>query len=146
MYKHLLVPTDGTELSRGAITQAVQLARSLDARITVLYVQPECPKPMGGEAFTMGPFREDFLRNTAAATNEVFEEAKSLLGNSGVNCKYVTATSDAPWEVIIATARSEACDLIFMASHGRKGIAGMLIGSETQKVLTHCKVPVLVCR
>jgi nucleotide-binding universal stress UspA family protein len=146
MYKHILVPTDGSELSQGAVAQAVQFAGVMDARITVLYVQPECPKPMGGEAFTMGPFREDFLRNTAAATNEVFEQAKSVIGKSSVNCKYVTATSDAPWEVIISTARSEACDLIFMASHGRSGLAGLLIGSQTQKVLTHCKVPVLVCR
>ena len=146
MYKHILVPTDGSELSQGAIGQAVQLARLLDARMTVLYVQPECPRPMGGEAFTMGPFKEEFLRNTAAATNEVFEQAKSLIATSGVNCKYATATSDAPWEVIISSARSEACDLIFMASHGRSGLAGLLIGSQTQKVLTHCKVPVLVCR
>ncbi|MEC5384884.1 universal stress protein [Uliginosibacterium sp. H3] len=146
MYKHLLVPTDGSDLSQGAVTQAVQLARTLDARITVLYVQAECPKPMGGEAFTMGPFREEFLRATAAATNAVFESAKSVIAGSGVNCKYVTATSDAPWEVIISTARSEACDLIFMASHGRGGIAGLLIGSQTHKVLAHCKVPVLVCR
>ena len=94
----------------------------------------------------MGPFKEEFLRNTAATTNDIFEESKALVEKAGVNCKCVTATSDAPWEVIIATARSEACDLIFMASHGRSGLAGLLIGSQTQKVLTHCKVPVLVCR
>jgi nucleotide-binding universal stress UspA family protein len=146
MYKHILVPTDGSELSQSAVAQATQFARAMSARVTVLYVQPECPKPYGGEAFTMGPFKEEFLRGTAAAANDALSQAKAAFAECGVTCRCATATSDTPWEVIISTAKNEACDLIFMASHGRSGLTGLLIGSQTQKVLTHCKIPVLVCR
>ncbi len=146
MYKHLLVPTDGSELSQAAVRQAAQLARSLDASVTVLYVQPQCPKPLGGEAFTMGPFQEEFLRDSASMANEMLTQARAVIEKANVRCKCCTATSDQPWQVIISTAKSEACDLILMASHGRSGLTGLLIGSQTQKVLTHCKVPVLVCR
>ena len=146
MYKHLLVPTDGSELSQAAVRQAAQLARSLDASVTVLYVQPQCPKPLGGEAFTMGPFQEEFLRDSASMANETLTQARAVVEQANVRCKCCTATSDQPWQVIISTAKSEACDLILMASHGRSGLTGLLIGSQTQKVLTHCKVPVLVCR
>ena len=146
MYKHLLVPTDGSELSQGAVRQAAQFACALKARLTLLYVQPQCPKPLGGEAFTMGPFQEEFLRNSANMANDTLTQAKGVVEQADVRCKCCTATSDDPWQVIISTAKNEGCDLIFMASHGRSGLAGLLIGSQTQKVLTHCKVPVLVCR
>lgn len=146
MYKHLLVPTDGSELSQAAVRQAVELARSLDARISVLYVQQECPQPLGGETFTMGPFKDEFIRQTAAAANDVLTQAKDEVEKGGVRCKCCTATSDEPWQVIIEAAKREECDLIFMASHGRSGLAGLLIGSQTHKVLTHCRIPVLVCR
>jgi len=146
MYKQILVPTDGSDLSRAAVRQAIQMARSLNAHLTVLYVQPECPKPLGGEAFTMGPFKEEFLRQSAAAANEILTQAKLEVEQADIRCKCCTATSDEPWLVIIATAKNEGCDLILMASHGRSGLSGLLIGSQTQKVLTHCKVPVLVCR
>ncbi|HEX5125893.1 MAG TPA: universal stress protein [Rhodocyclaceae bacterium] len=146
MYKHILVPTDGSELSKEAIRQAKLLASALRARITVLYVQAPYPQAVSAVAFAMGPFSEEFARQTSFAANEALTQAKEEIQKADVACKCTTSTSDAPWQVIINTAKFEECDLIVMASHGRSGVAGLVIGSQTQKVLTHCKIPVLVCR
>lgn len=147
MYQHLLVPTDGSELSTGAVRQAAQLAKSLNARITLLYVQPDYPRPIVGEgALVMPEQRDDYLRDAAALANSVLQEATAEVERNGVRNQCRTVVSDTPWQMIISTAEAERCDLIFMASHGRRGLAGLLIGSETHKVLTHCKIPVLVYR
>ncbi|GAB4057034.1 universal stress protein [Uliginosibacterium sediminicola] len=146
MYKHLLVPTDGTELSNHALNQATALARCLGARITVLYVQEECPQPVVADGFTSAGFEEDFVRNSAEAAQSILSQARAVVEQEGVACFCRTATNASPWQEIVHTAQLEGCDLIFMASHGRTGLSGLIIGSETHKVITHCKIPVLVCR
>ena len=93
MYKHFLVPTDGSELSQAAVRQAAQFACALRAQLTLLYVQPQCPKPLGGEAFTMGPFQEEFLRNSASMANDTLTQAKAVVEQAVVRCKCCTAAS-----------------------------------------------------
>jgi nucleotide-binding universal stress UspA family protein len=147
MYKHLLVPTDGTELSADAVREAIGLARSLDARMTFLYVQPDFPLPIVGEGALIAPeSRDEFARSTQEQADLILREACDLASQSHVSASAVTGVSDVPYEFIISTAEKESCDLVFMASHGRRGLAGLLIGSETHNVLTHCKIPVLVYR
>lgn len=147
MYKHLLVPTDGTELSSKAVESAIALALGLGARITFLYIQPDFPLPIAGEGTMLSPeSREDFARGTEEQARKILAEAMESANQAKVAADARTAISDVPYELIIDTAQKESCDLVFMASHGRKGLAGLLIGSETHKVLTHCKIPVLVYR
>lgn len=147
MYKHLLVPVDGSELSMHAAGKAVEFARSLDARITFVYVQPDFPRPIVGEGALIAPeSREEFEQSAAEQADRILSQASSFAKEANVSAQTRTEVSDVPYQVIVATADAEKCDLIFMASHGRRGLAGLLIGSETHKVLTHCKTPVLVYR
>ncbi len=147
MYKHILVPVDGSELSSHASIKAVALARSLDARITFLYVQPDYPRPIVGEGTLIAQEnREEFLRNTEEVATTILGDAVRLADASAVSAARHTEVSDTPWEVITRMAVAQQCDLIFMASHGRRGLASLLIGSETNKVLTHTTIPVLVYR
>ncbi|MEC5386223.1 universal stress protein [Uliginosibacterium sp. H3] len=147
MYKHILVPVDGSELSSHAATSAVAFARSISARITFLHVQPDYPRPIVGEGTLIAPEnREDFLRGTQEVADAILHKVSALAEGAGVAASTRTEVNDIPWEVITRTAVAEQCDLIFMASHGRRGLAGLLIGSETHKVLTHTTTPVLVYR
>jgi nucleotide-binding universal stress UspA family protein len=148
MYKHILVPTDGSKLSQKAITAAAELAKASGAKLTGVYVIPPYTPPVYGEGVAYVPemtpkaYKEltDREARKALAAVEVEGEA------AGVDTKVASLTHAHPWEGIIRTARSKKCDLIVMASHGRKGLAGLLLGSETTKVLTHSTIPVLVCR
>jgi nucleotide-binding universal stress UspA family protein len=147
MYKHILVPVDGSELSSHASVKAVALARSLDAHITFLYVQPDYPRPIVGEGTLIAPEnREEFLRSTEEVADTILGDAVRMAAESTVSAAQHTEVSDTPWEVITRMAVAQKCDLIFMASHGRRGLASLLIGSETNKVLTHTTIPVLVYR
>lgn len=145
MYKHLLIPTDGSELSLAAVQQAAKFARTLGASVTVLNVQPEYPAPVLGDSF-VAPRRKEFEAEYTRAAKSILDAAAAEIDRAGLECQRRTANSNKPWEVIVRIATDEGCDLVFMASHGRSGLAGFLIGSETQKVLTHCKIPVLVYR
>lgn len=147
MYKHLLIPTDGSELSTQSLSSGVALARHLGATVTFLYVQPEFPLPIAGEGAMLAPeSREEFAEGTLEQAERILKEAITAAQKEGVTADSMTEVSDIPYQVIINAAQTRNCDLVFMASHGRKGLAGLLIGSETHKVLTHCKVPVLVYR
>jgi nucleotide-binding universal stress UspA family protein len=147
MYKHILVPVDGSDLSRHASASAVKLASALDARLSFLYVQPDYPSPIVGEGALIAPEnREDFYRGTQEVADAVLSQALAVAQAAGVNGTTRTETSDIVWQVITRTAQTEQCDLIFMASHGRRGLTSLLIGSETHKVLTHTTIPVLVYR
>ena len=147
MYKHILVPTDGSKLSAKAIRAAARLAKICEARITGIYViAPDLP-PVYTEGAMYGGL-------SARNYKEIKEkEAKKALAvvdieaqTSGLQASTMSLTADQPWKAIIGAARSRKCDLIVMASHGRRGLSGLLLGSETAKVLTHSKTPVLVCR
>lgn len=147
MYKHLLIPTDGSDLSQQATEQGVAFAAAIKAKITFLYVQPEFPLPLAGEGVMLAPeSREEFSQGTQEQAQRILASAAEKAAQAGVDAQTRTTVCDIPYEVIIRTAENEGCDLVFMASHGRRGLAGLLLGSETNKVLTHCKIPVLVYR
>ncbi len=148
MYKHILVATDGSKLSMKAVRTAATLAGSLGARLTALHVMPSYVPPVYGEGAIFIP--EMTPKGFKAA---VEKEAQAALASAAkaadevdVAVNSVKATDPQPWNAIIKTARTKKCDLVVMASHGRRGLSGLLLGSETTKVLTHSKVPVLVVR
>ena len=148
MYDHILVPTDGSKLSQKAVEAAAQLAKASGAKLTGVYVIPPYTPPVYGEGVAYLPemtpkaYKELTGREARRALAAVEVEGQA----AGVDTKVMSLSHDHPWEGIIRTAKAKKCDLIVMASHGRKGLAGLLLGSETTKVLTHSKIPVLVCR
>jgi nucleotide-binding universal stress UspA family protein len=147
MFKHILVPTDGSELSRRAAAAAVEEARATGARLTVLHAMPPATPLVFGELLPvayMPPDEHERLVNKAADIYLADVEAQAKA--AGVECDTVKITSDFPAEAIIDAAKKHHCDLIWMASHGRRGMAALLLGSETQKVLTNAGLPVLVYR
>lgn len=147
MFKHILVPTDGSDLSRATAERAISFAREAGARITVFYAKPEYPIAYFGEGALIDPTTpEKFSELADEQAREYLGDIEQACQAAGVSCSTVAVTSDIPYEAIIETAEKSGCDLIFMASHGRRGISGFLLGSETNKVLTHSKVPVLVYR
>ena len=147
MYKHILIPTDGSPFSAGAVAHAVGLAKATGARVTGLFVAP-APTPVVFEGLLpvdyMQPAEHADLSARAAARHlGVIEKAAQ---EAGVVFEGLTVTGEFPAQAILETAARCKCDLIVMASHGRRGLAGLLLGSETQKVLAHAKTPVLVHR
>ncbi|MCE1182049.1 MAG: universal stress protein [Rhodocyclales bacterium] len=147
MFKHILVPTDGSELSQATAQRAVSFAKEAGAKITAFFSKPEYPIAYFGEGALIDPTTPDtFAEMAEQQAKQYLGEISKLCADAGVPCDVVSATSDIPYEAIIEAATNAGCDLIFMASHGRRGISGFLLGSETNKVLTHSKVPVLVYR
>ena len=149
MYKHILVPTDGSPLSNKAVKAATELARTINAKVTALNVMPRFTPPMMEEAavaYTSVYTEAEFRKSTEKSAAKVLAKARTAVEAGKVKCDTVAVTGATPWETIIETAKGKKCDLIVMASHGRRGLAGVLLGSETSKVLTHSKTPVLVCR
>ena len=147
MFKHILVPTDGSELSQEAAKKAVLFAKESAAKITALYAKPEYPVTYYGEGALIDPTTPEKFAELAeqqAAQNLLFVE--KLCQEAGVECSKLSLINDVPYEAIIEAAVQCGCDLIFMASHGRRGFSGLILGSETNKVLTHSKIPVLVFR
>lgn len=147
MYKHILVPTDGSKLSLKAANQAVKLAKALGARITGFYASPDPGSTYYGDGYILrSPSAEaqaEFAQKQARKCLSAIEVEAEV---EKVPCAVFHVISDSPYAAIIDAAKKKKCDLIFMASHGRRGLSGMVLGSETQKVLTHSKIPVLVCR
>lgn len=145
MYKRILLPTDGSEASTRAVLAGVEFARSTGAEVVAMTAIPAF------HAFTADT---EMLEATAAQYAQTSQErgqrlvddVAAVAREAGVPCTCVQLGSDHPYEAIIDTARDQRCDLIVMASHGRKGIKGLLMGSETQKVLVHSSIPVLVHR
>lgn len=147
MFRRILVPTDGSELSTNALKAAVALAKDSGASIVALNVQPVYRPPVVAEVPVADVYsQEEYEAGALQVANKILGDACAISAGSSVPCKGVAQLDSSPYEAIIRVARDEGCDLIFMASHGRRGMAGLLLGSETQKVLTHCKIPVLVYR
>lgn len=147
MFKHILVPTDGSPLSQEAVRRAVSFAKEAGARITAFYAKPEAPMPQYVEGIQIDQaLQEKYAKIAEEQAQKILGFAEGLCRDAGVACATSSASSDSPYEAIIDAANAGGCDLIFMASHGRRGIAGLLLGSETSKVLTHSKIPVLVFR
>jgi len=142
MYERILVATDGSALSTPAIRAAVGLAKTLNAKLTAIYVvAPFAEGAMTSISMLKG-YRRELQKDARRALAEFDAEARA----QGVDAKSSYVAGRAPWQAILLAARERKCDLIVMASHGRGGLSGLLLGSETAKVLTHSKIPVLVCR
>lgn len=147
MFKHILVPTDGSALSSRCVTRAASFAKESGARITLFYAEPEPPAAYAGiGAMTSPHLAHELQSRLEKSAKDVLDTAESLVREAGATCQRVTLVGGKPYELIIAAADSNNCDLIFMASHGRSGVSALLLGSETQKVLAHSKIPVLVYR
>ena len=141
MYKNVLIPTDGSELAGKAVQHGVALAKAIGAKVTALTVTPlGVTLVMGVVADTPADYKRRMQANAAKTLDVVADQAKA----AGVACETVQVEHEHPYQAIIDTARSKGCDLITMASHGHHGIAAMVLGSETLKVLTHSNIPVLV--
>ncbi len=145
MFKHLLLPTDGSQASEAAVQKGIQFAKEIAAKVTGLHVIPEF------HVFTyqtemLEETREQFVEESQARAAEFLAVIETAAKEAGVACETAYVVSDHPFEVIIQMAEDKECDLIAMASHGRKGVKAFLMGSETQKVLAHSQKPVLVFR
>jgi nucleotide-binding universal stress UspA family protein len=147
MYKHILIPTDGSDLSRAAALSGVKFAKALGAKVTAFFAAPAAtPLVYRGLLpvdYTTSVEHAALIEKTAAKYLGVIEKA---CAGAGVECQSVQVTNEFVADAILEIARKRKCDLIIMASHGRRGLSSVLLGSETQKVLTHSKVPVLVYR
>lgn len=148
MFKHILVATDGSALSSAAVTVAARFAQALGAKLTAVNARqpflPAYPDWTCGYAPMIA--QDDFDKATKAASEELLAGAVRLAAAQKVECKAVSIASEVPWRAILDCAAEQGCDVIVMASHGRKGVEGLVLGSETHKVLTHSTLPVLVTR
>jgi len=147
MFKHILLPTDGSKLSDRAVKLGIRLAGRMRARVTALHVMPAF-RTIADEGFApLSPALRRRLEDEARARATKLLDAIARDARSRkVRCVTLTVASDLAYQEIIETARKKKCDLIMMASHGRRGLSSLLLGSETAKVLLHSKVPVLVVR
>lgn len=143
MFKHILVPVDDDEGSRRAIEQALALAQGIGARVTGLHVMLEF-NPVGIVDELIEPPQDQLRQLARVHADKLFAPLLRGAERAGVACDTSAVRGDPPWEAIVAQAAALGCDLIVMASHGRHGIAKFVLGSETQQVLTHTKIPVLV--
>jgi nucleotide-binding universal stress UspA family protein len=148
MFKHILIPTDGSKLSAKAIRTAVRLARDTGAKVTGAYVIAPYVPPVYGEGtiYVHGVTAKRYKALSEREARKALAAIEIEARTTGIEYGSATLTAYNPWEGIIRAAKSKKCDLIVMASHGRRGLAGLILGSETTKVLTHSKIPVLVCR
>jgi nucleotide-binding universal stress UspA family protein len=145
VFKHILLPTDGSAASTAAAHACLRFAAQIGARVTALHVVP----PL--HLFTYEPevtehAHETYHRNRDARARECLGPIEQAASEAKVACEAIMVEADDPYAAILSTAQQRGCDLVAMASHGRRGIRGVLLGSQTQKVLTHSTIPVLVFR
>ncbi len=148
MYRHILFPTDGSILSAKAMQHTLRFAKSVGARVTAVNVVPEYQSIMdeGFAAPVAGTLKKRYDEAMSRQSQKILDEFRMAAGTAGVACDASAVISGTPYDAIIKQARKAKCDLIMMASHGRKGLSSILLGSETVKVLTHSNIPVLVVR
>lgn len=145
MFKHILLPTDGSAASESAIEQSVRFAGEIGAKVTGIYVIPKF-HVITTRTEMLEDTREKYEKDSGADAKKYLAAIEAAAKEAHVPCETMYVSSDHPYEEIIRAAEDRQCDLVAMASHGRRGVQGLLIGSETQKVLTHCRIPVLVYR
>lgn len=145
MFKHILLPTDGSPLSEVAIKKGMQFARSIGAQVTGLYVIDPFHL-FSTEDEMLSDSKERYEQDSRAQARSSLSVVYAAAKENGVSCDCISETNSHPYAVIVETAEKRSCDLIMMASHGRRGVQALLLGSETTKVLTHSKIPVLVLR
>ena len=144
MFKRILVPTDGSDITTKAVATAVGLTKSLGATLYALSVKEPFPYSAISEMQPVPP--QEFFDAQERIASERVNEVRAACNEVGLPCEAHTVEAVHPWEAIIEHAKINACDLIVMSSHGRRGVTALLLGSETQKVLTHTSIPVLVVR
>jgi len=147
MYRHILIPTDGSELASRAVRHGLALAKSVGAKVTALTVEGsfDVYTVPASKVYEMSDAFAEHAERTKAHAQKILSGVAEQARAAGVACETVQIEEDHPYEGIIETAEGRGCDLIVMASHGRSGIAAIALGSVTTKVLTHTKIPVLVC-
>ncbi len=149
MYRHILVPVDDSPLSMKAMREAAKLARACGARISAVHSIAPFRMIAAMDVYVAYPelySPEDYRRSAERYANKFLAKAGAIAKSALVRFSSTFVTGEQPWRVIVDTARKKRCDLIVMASHGRRGLAAVVLGSETTKVLTHSKKPVLICR
>ncbi len=145
MFRHLLLPTDGSELSQNAARNGIRLARRLGAEVTAIFVTPATFRLYEGSDSPMD-LRDKLQSHWRQIAENALQRLREAAAAEGGDCETLVVSHDQPWRAIIDAATKRGCDLILMASHGRRGVGALLLGSETQKVLTHSSIPVLVYR
>jgi nucleotide-binding universal stress UspA family protein len=145
MYTRILIPTDGSSLSAVAIEKGIGLAKAIGAKAVGMTVSAPF------HIFALDPMmvsdtKEAYEKDCEELATKYLGAVTTAASAAGIPCEILHVSAEQPYQGIIETAKKQGCDLIFMASHGRKGITGLLLGSETAKVLAHSKIPVLVCR
>ena len=146
MYRHILIPTDGSDLAERAVAHGLALAKSVGAKVTIIIADEQIGSWLlfaeAGTAEQFANYTEEIKKHAA----KVLDRGANAAKQAGVPCDTVHVQDVQPYAGIIATATDRGCDLIVMASHGRSGLSAMVLGSVTNKVLTHAKTPVLVCQ
>ena len=145
MYRHILIPTDGSALSAKAVDHGIAFAKSLDAKLTVL-TTTEPFHVFSTDPKVVTDTEPLYRKHAAEFAAKTLDAAAKAAKAAGVPCETIHLEECFPYEAIIKTANAKHCDLILMASHGRRGLSAIVLGSETMKVLTHSKIPVLVYR
>ena len=146
MFRNILIPTDGSELSQRAVRTAVDLAKLHQSRLVGIHVIPDYHLLIAYEG-AFDPITEERIEEEAKTRAEGYlAYIRRTAQDAGVPCETLCETSDHPYDAILKAADGRGCDLIVMTSHGRKGLAAVLLGSETRKVLTHARIPVLIVR
>jgi nucleotide-binding universal stress UspA family protein len=145
MFNHILLPTDGSQFSEKAVEMGLNLAKALSAQVTILTASVPF-HVLTTEAMSIGDTKETYLVDAGKRADTILKFGLDRAKSFGIAANRAHVFHDHPFEAIIDAAKQHGCDLVVMASHGRRGIAGLLLGSETTKVLTHSKIPVLVCR
>ncbi|MBV8034489.1 universal stress protein [Roseateles sp.] len=144
MFKRILVPTDGSDITANAVNTAIQLAKVHGAQLLTLSVMEPFPYSAVSEIQPVPP--QEFIDAQQRVATQRVEAVSATAAAQGLSCKAHTVEALHAWEAIIDHAKAEGVDLIVMASHGRRGVAALLLGSETQKVLTHTNLPVLIVK
>jgi nucleotide-binding universal stress UspA family protein len=148
LYAHVLLPTDGSSLATRGARTGVKLAKALGAQLTAVFVAMPYASTVYGDAavYYAGPTPTEHKRFSEEAAKKAFAPVLLEAKRAGLDCSTLLAFNSKPWQGILRTARARKCDAIVMASHGRSGVRGLFLGSETQRVLAHSRIPVLVIR
>ena len=145
MYRNVLIPTDGSDLATTAVKHGVNFAKEIGAKVTgVTVTEPFHLLSVKPTQLEYTP--AEYEKHSKAQAEKVLSSVSAAAASAGVSCETLHVEHEHPYQAIIDTAASKGCDLIVMASHGRRGVAAVVLGSETVKVLTHSKIPVLVYR
>jgi nucleotide-binding universal stress UspA family protein len=147
MFKHILIPTDGSPLANKAVRAGIRFAREIDAKVTAYQAIGALLTHIDDEGYVIDPkMHDEFERGAREMAQRRLDTIGKLAMTAGVTFDSAVTMADTPYKGIIEAAKKHKCDVIFMASHGRRGVSRLFMGSVTQKVVTHCKIPVLVYR